>query len=162
MAGRIKLKQIAASGASVGQVPAWDGAAWAPATSSGSARPALCYSKTYDPAQTVYTGSTTVVLVQYSLASGYQSLTPSWWKLPASVTGGGGQVNAGVRFYWSDSSTTDLFNTSTSGALMGYRWQTRWDKDGLRITQIAFLAQNSSSQSISANLGQFLLEGEQT
>lgn len=160
--GRINLKQVGGAGASAGQVPTWTGSAWVPATSSGSARPALCYSKNYDPSLTVYTGATTVVLVQYSLASGYQSLTPSWWQLPASVTGTGGQVNAGLRLYWSDSSSTDLFNTATTGALMGYRWQTRFNKDGLRITQIAFLAANTSSQSISANLGQFLLEGEQT
>lgn len=163
MAGKINLKQLAGSGASSGQVATWNGSAWAPAASSGSARPALCFSKTYDPAQTLYSGSTTVVLVQYSLASGYQSVTPSWWKLPASVAGGGNQqVNAGLRLYWSDSTTTDLFNTQTTGSLMGYRWQTKFNKDGLRITQIGFLAQNTSSQGVTADLGEFVFEGDQT
>lgn len=162
MAGKIKLKQLGDSSASVGQVPTWTGSVWVPATLSGSARPALCFSKSYDPAQTNYAALTTVVLVQYGLASGYQSLTPSWWKLPASVAGGNQQVNGGLRLYWSDGTTTDLFNTSRSGALMGYRWQSRWNKDGLRITQVGFLAQNTSSQSISIDLGQFQLEGEQT
>lgn len=162
MAGKIKLKQIAGSGASSGQVPTWSGTDWVPATSSGSARPALCFSKIHDPAQTSYPGSTTQVLAQYSPASGYQSVSPSWWKLPSAVTGSGGQLNPGLRLYWSDATTTDMFNTQTTGSLMGYRWQNRFNKDGLRITQIGFIVQNTSSQGINANLGEYLFEGEQT
>lgn len=55
-----------------------------------------------------------------------------------------------------------MFNTQTTGSLMGYRWQNRFNKDGLRITQIGFIVQNTSSQGINANLGEYLFEGEQT
>lgn len=162
MAGKLNLKQIASSGASVGQIPAWDGAAWSPTTSSGSARPALCFSKSYDPPPATYSGSTIHVLVQYGLAAGYQGLSPIWWKLPAATAAAGGQLNPGVRLYWSNSTTTDLFNTQTTAPMVGYRWQQRFNKDGLRITQIAFIAQNTATTGIYSNMTEFVFEGDQS
>lgn len=162
MAGRVSLKQIGSSGASVNQVVAWNGSTWSPTTFSGAARPALSFSKSYDPPPATRQGSTTTVLIQYGLASGYQSLSPIWWKLPAATAAAGGQLNPGLRLYWSDSSTTDLFNTQTSGSLTGYRWQQRFNKDGLRITQIAFIVQNTSSSGIYSNMTEFVFEGDQT
>lgn len=165
MAGKLNVKQLAASGASLNQVLTWNGSSWVPANSGGgggSARPALCFSKSHDPAQTSYPGSTTQVLIQYGTASTYQSISPIWWRLPAAVTGSGGQLNPGLRLYWSDASTTDLLNTQTSGSLTSDRSEVRFNKDGLRITQIAFIAQNTSGQGINTNLGEFMFEGEQT
>lgn len=78
------------------------------------------------------------------------------------MTGSGGQLNPGLRLYWSDASTTDLLNTQTSGSLTSDRSEVRFNKDGLRITQIAFIAQNTSGQGINTNLGEFIFEGEQT
>ena len=163
MAGRLNPKQIAGSGATSGQVLAWSGSAWVPTTSAaGSARPALCFSKSYDPWSTTYSGSTTSVLVTYSLETNYQSLSPEFWKLPAAVSGAGGQLNPGIRFTWSDSSTTEFFNSDTSSALTKYRWQVRFNKDGLRISQVSFVVQNTAWSSISADLAEYIVEGNQT
>lgn len=162
MAGRVQLKQLSSSGATTGQVVTFDGSKWAPATfSGGSARPALSFSKTYDPSSQTFSQVTTV-LVQYDPASSYQSITPAFWTLPQAVTAGAGQLRPGVRLYWSDNSTQDYLNTSTLGSITQTRQEIRFNKDGLRITRIAFIVSNTSGSSPVANIGEFRFEGEQT
>jgi hypothetical protein len=164
MGGSIELKQLAQSGATDGQVVTYSSSSgkWIPATSGGggSARPALEFSKSLNPSSQQYNG--TVILGTYSPASTYQSISPAWWTLPPAVTSGGAQkVTPGLRLYWSDSSTSDYTNTSTVGALTMNRSQVYFNKDGLRITSIAFFA-TATGGSVTADLGAFTFEGNQT
>lgn len=166
MGGSIELKQLAQSGATDGQVPTYSATTgnWQPATpsggGSGSARPALTFSKTLNPSSQQFSG--TVILGTYSPASTYQSISPAWWTLPPAVSSGGNQkVTPGLRLYWSDSSTTDFTNASTVGALTTSRSDVYFNKDGLRISSVAFFA-TATGGSVTADLGAFTFEGEQT
>jgi hypothetical protein len=163
MAGSIELKQLAQSGATDGQVVTYNASTgkWIPGSSGGaSARPALTFSKTLNPSSQQFTG--TVILATYSPASTYQSISPAWWTIPPAVTVGGNQkVTPGLRLYWSDTTTTDFTNSSTFGALTTSRSDVYFNKDGLRITSVAFFG-TASSAGLTADLGSFTFEGEQT
>lgn len=166
MGGSIELKQLAQSGASDGQVVTYSASTgtWVPATSGGggggSARPALEFSKFLNPSSQQYSG--TVILATYSPASTYQSISPVWWTLPPAVTSGGAQkVTPGLRLFWSDSSTSDYTNTSSLAALTMNRSQVYFNKDGLRITSVAFFG-TATGGSVAADLGRFTFEGTQS
>ena len=121
------------------------------------------FRKTYDPGLVAYAAGTSVALA-YSPATGYLSLLPAWWTIPAAILSGGGAgppLNPGIRFTWSDATTTDRFNTSTISSLTETRDSIDFNKDGLAIVGLSWIVNNTSGGVASVDFTAWTTDGNQ-
>lgn len=110
--------------------------------------------KETDPASVSYlVGINTVS--SFPLPAGAKALDPKSWTLPPTI----GNVQPGVRFTFSD--TTTVVRSNTTGApITETRDSVEFSKDGLAITQIDFVATNVGGSAQSQDLGVFRLDGQ--
>lgn len=163
----IVAEQVSVNGdaGSAGEVLTSQGAGlppiWSPGVSAGGAY----FRKSNDPASASYAAGVSVIAGgTYAPAAGYTCIFPSFWTLPAAVASGGGAgppINPGIRFTWSDSSTTIRYNTSTAATLTEQASTIDFNKDGLKIVGVAFVVNNTSGGSASADFTAWLVNGSQ-
>ena len=121
------------------------------------------FRKTYDPGLVAYVAGTSVAQA-YSPATGYLSILPAWWTIPPAINSGGGAgppLNPGIRFTWSDGTTTDRFNTSTASALTETRDSIDFNKDGLAIVGLSWIVNNTSGGAASVDFSAWTTDGNQ-
>lgn len=121
------------------------------------------FRKTYDPGLVAYVAGISVAQA-YSPATGYLSILPAWWTIPAAINSGGGigpPLNPGIRFTWSDGTTTDRFNTSIIAAITETRDSIDFNKDGLAIVEVSFIVNNTSGGAASVDFTSWTTDGNQ-
>lgn len=123
-------------------------------TFASSVRAAIIH-KELDPVSQSYPVGITV-LQTYSPAAGYESILLQSWTLPPAA----GNVQPGIRFIFNDASTVDRYNAGGT-ALTEKRPDIEFAKDGLYISQVAFIANNVGAAAETQDLGLFKLDGEQ-
>jgi len=99
-------------------------------------------------------------VVAVTPATGYQSITPARWVVPARGAGAASGVHGTVRFYLSDGSTVDRTNTSNL-AVTETRDAISIGKDGLTITSVGFGATNTTGGDLTTTIGPWSLDGSQ-
>lgn len=123
------------------------------------------FRKQNDPANATYNAGTTTVIVggSYTPATGYLSIVPAWWTLPVATVDpiSGGAVLTGIRFTWSDGTTTTRTNASTVAALTETRDAIDFNKDGYTITSIQFIVQNTTANNVTFNFAAWTVDGQQ-
>lgn len=145
-------------------VSRFDGGVGVTVTPGGSSVQGLAadFRKTYDPAAVPYAPGTSVAQT-VGPATGYLSLLPAWWTLPAALIGGtfGLPLYPGIRFLWSNGTTTDRFNTSLVGSLTETRDSVDFNKDGLAIVRMAFIVNNTNGGIETVNFAAWTTDGNQ-
>jgi hypothetical protein len=89
-------------------------------------------------------------------ATGYQTIIPASWLVPARGAAGGSAVQGAIRFYFSDGSTVTRQNGSNT-AVTETRDTVSFGKDGLTITSIGFGAVNTSGGGVTTTIGPWSL-----
>lgn len=116
---------------------------------------ARCFSYTLDPGSQSYAaGVTSLQTMLPGITHG--SLVASRWKLPPKA----GNVEPGIRFTWSDGSTTTRKNT-ISASLAESRELVFFDKNSLFVKKLEMIADNVSGSPETQDLDSFQVEGEQ-
>lgn len=145
-------------------VSRFDGGVGVKVTPGGTSVQGLAadFRKTYDPAAVSYAAGTSVAQT-VGPATGYLSLLPAWWTLPVALIGGGLglPLYPGIRFLWSDGTTTDRFNTSLVGSLTETRDSVDFNKDGLAIVRVAFIVNNTNAAAETVNFAAWTTDGNQ-
>lgn len=123
------------------------------------------FRKTNNPGSVSYpAGVSTVSGGAYTPATGYLSIIPALWTLPAAINSGGGvgpPLNPGIRFNWSDGTTTIRYNTSTASSLTETRDSIDFNKDGLAIVGVDFVVDNTSGGAATVDFTAWTVDGNQ-
>ena len=96
------------------------------------------------------------VMESWQPASGYHSIVPAWWEMPAKE----GKITPTIAFIMSDDSSV-LLGNATAGRLTRTRADLELNKDGLAIKEIRFQVWNEADAAETQDLGLFKFEGEQ-
>ena len=110
------------------------------------------FHKEFDPPSQSYPANLTI-LATFAPATGYHSIIPAWWEIPAEA----GNVTPQAVFIYSDDSYF-IRSNQTSNVVREVRSDLEVNKDGIALKQIRFEAWNSGD---TQDLGLFKFEGEQ-
>lgn len=123
-----------------------------------------CFRKSLDPAAATYpNGVSTVTGGAYTPATGYRSVVPAFWTLPAAIVDGGTglPLNPGIRFTFSDGTTVTRTNTNTAAPLTEIRGAVDLGKDGVTIVAVDFVVNNTTGGAVAVNFGAWTTDGHQ-
>jgi hypothetical protein len=115
------------------------------------------YYRTYDPESQNYSSGDTV-LQTLDPDDSYISILPERWVIPATTDS---NLVTKIIFVFSDDTEIIRSNTSTGTDLVEKREDVEFNKSGLYIKQVKFVVTNTGSSSITADIGAFIIDGEQ-
>lgn len=117
--------------------------------------PALQWQQNNDPGAQNYDNGVTVIQ-SYAATAPRSEILPRSWYLPPAI----GTVYPGIRFTFSDASTVTRSNPFTTGILYEAAQNLDFNKNGLTITTVEFIATNSGAL-VNVDLGEFQALGEE-